>query len=361
MLMNRPFSLYLDVTRLFAAVLVVLTHFVQNGLMLPGASWLPTFGREAVMVFFVLSGYVIAYTTAEKSLTLRQYAVARATRIYSAAIPVVLLCFALVYLVADAAQVPPQLTYQANKPWLYLPLHWLFMGELWQLAESPPWLVQYWSLNYEVWYYVLFGVLFYLRGKRRLLLGALVLLVMGYKLWLLLPVWLAGAALFHYQRALPLSVAAARAGWLASIAALCAYRVLGLDVALRTLGIELWPFPALRLGNADRYLADYLVCLLVCVNFALARQCAFGALLTLATPIRALSAYTFTLYLIHGPVIGMWLLFYPYQPGNVADLLLLGGCIALATWAAGWITEQRKDWCRDSVSALVLLCSRRLN
>ncbi len=357
--MNRHFSLYLDLARFCAALLVVLTHYTQQGLLGSGIA-MPLFGREAVMLFFVLSGFVIAYTTSEKALPLRQYAVARGARIYSVAIPVVLLCFLLVGLVADAVQLPPTLTYEAAKPWLYLPLHFLFMGELWNLSEAPPWLIQYWSLGFEVWYYVLFGVVFYLRGRARLLLAALVLLVMGFKLWLLLPVWLAGVVLYKYQKELPISAAQARLGWLATILALCAYKYAGLDVSLRALGIALWPFPGLHLGNADRYLADYLVCMLIYLNFLFARQCAFGGLQAFSVPIRALAGYTFTLYLIHGPVIGMWTLFYPYRAGNARDLLLLSVCIATATWLAGFITEQRRDWYKNAFNTLLLLCSRRV-
>jgi peptidoglycan/LPS O-acetylase OafA/YrhL len=204
--MDKHFSRYLDLTRFTAALLVVLTHYVQHGLLgHPGQGGVPLFGREAVMVFFVMSGFVIACTTSEKALTLRQYVVARSARIYSVAVPVVLLCFALVYLVSQTTELPANLSYQAHKPYVYLPLHFLFMGELWNLSEAPPWLIQYWSLGYEVWYYALFGVVFYLRGIKRLLLGALVLLVMGFKLWLLLPVWLAGVCLYKYQKDLPLT------------------------------------------------------------------------------------------------------------------------------------------------------------
>ena len=357
--MNKHFSLYLDLARFAAALMVVLTHVVQHGLFASGAG-LPLFGREAVIVFFVLSGFVIAYSTSERALTLKQYVVARSARIYSVTLPVVVLCFLLAALLADSAQLPTALTYQVRKPYLYLPLHFLFMGELWTLSETPPWLIQYWSLSYEVWYYVLFGVVFYLRGARRLLLGALVLLVMGYKLWLLLPVWLAGVWLYKHQKDLPLSVMQARLGWLATIGALWAYKYFGLDVSLRALGIHTWPFPTLALGNADRYLADYVVCMLVVLNFALARQCAFGGLQAASGPIRALAAYTFTLYLIHGPVIGIWTLFYPYRAGNPLDLFLLGAFIALVTWTAGFITEQRRDWYKDAFNALLMLCSRRI-
>ena len=359
-IMDKHFSRYLDLVRFGAAVLVVLTHYAQHGLLGPGAQGVPLFGREAVMVFFVLSGFVIAYTTSEQALTLRQYVVARSARIYSVAIPVVLLCFLLVLVASHYAELPATLTYQARKPYIYLPLHFLFMGELWNLRESPPWLIQYWSLGYEVWYYVLFGVLFYLRGARRWLLGALVLLVMGFKLWLLLPVWLAGAGLYAWRKDLPLTRIQARLGWLATVAALVAYKFAGLDQALRALGIALWPFASLQLGNSDRYLADYVVCTLICLNFTLARQCAFTSLQAFDATIRSLAAYTFTLYLVHGPVIGMWMLFHPQGATGLPGVLLLTACIALATWLLGLITEQRKAWFRDGFNALFLLCSRRI-
>lgn len=355
-MMDSHFSRYLDLTRFSAAVLVVLTHYVQHGLLANA----PHFGREAVIVFFVLSGYVIAHTTSEKALSLKQYVVARSARIYSVALPVLLLCFLLVYLVDPVAALPDTLRYQARKPMLYLPLHLLFMGELWTLSETPPWLIQYWSLGYEVWYYVLFGVLYYLRGAKRVALGALVLLVMGYKLWLLLPVWLAGVALYRYQTPLALTRTQARLGWLASVAALGLYKYAGLDLTLRALGSALWPFDALPLGTAERYLADYLVAVLVCLNFLCARQAAFTSLRWINVPIRSLAGYTLTLYLIHGPVIGMWMLLSPHQRGSATDLLLLSICIGMATWLVGMVTEQRKAWCQQAVQHLMLLCSRRI-
>ena len=357
-LMDKHFSRYLDLMRFGAAVLVVLTHYVQHGLI--GAHSLPLFGREAVMVFFLLSGFVIAYTTSEKKLSLHQYVVARCARIYSVAIPVVLLSFLLVAAASQIVELPATLTYPLRKPYLYLPLHFLFMGELWNLSETPPWLIQYWSLGYEVWYYVLFGIAFYLRGAKRLLLGALTLLIMGFKLWLLLPVWLAGVCLYRYQKDLPLTRNAARLGWLATIAVLLAYKYFGVDLYLRARGSALWPFARLQLGSADRYLADYLVCLLIYVNFTLARQCGFASLQALDKPIRVLASYTFTLYLVHGPVMGLWGLFYRHDASSLLDLFLLSAAIALATWLVGLFTEQRKAWFKDGLDSMFLLCARRI-
>jgi hypothetical protein len=207
---------------------------------------------------------------------------------------------------------------------------------------------------------VLFGVVFYLRGATRLLLGALVLAVMGFKLWLLLPVWLAGACLYKYQKDLPLTVAQARLGWLATFALLLAYKYFGLDLALRALGSHIWPFPGLRLGSADRYLADYVVCAVIYLNFLLARQADLRGLQAYDKPIRALAAYTFTLYLIHGPVMGLWALLYRHDAASVFDIVLLCAAIALATWLVGMVTEQRKGWFKDGFDSLFLLCTRRL-
>lgn len=156
--MDKHFSLYLDLTRFTAAVLVVLSHFAQHGLFGDvNAHPLLLFGREAVIVFFVLSGLVIAWSTSTACHTLAAYAVTRGARIYSVVLPVLVLCFVLAAISGAALDHGP-VSYQLNKPQIYLPLHLLFISELWNLAETPPWLVQYWSLGYEVWYYVLFGI-----------------------------------------------------------------------------------------------------------------------------------------------------------------------------------------------------------
>ena len=342
--LDPPFSVYLDLVRFLAALAVVLMHLRQFGLVeTPGADLLTLLGREAVMAFFVLSGFVIAYTTAQRRPSAREYALARAARIYSVALPVLLLAFAL------ASLVPPHLAgdmhqhYQLAKPWLYIPFHLLFLGDLWILSEVPPWLGPWWSLNFEVWYYVLFGVACYVRRPWRLPVLALVLAVMGIKLWLLLPVWLAGVALYHWQARRTLTRGLARLGWIASLALLVAYEASGIEETLRLAGRASWIGQSFALGNGDRFLADYAFGLIVCLNFACARFAGFHALLRLAPPIRRLASYTLTLYLAHALVLHAWPALYPHDPRSMADLLALGAAIALATVILGMLTEQRKD------------------
>lgn len=341
------FSLYLDAVRFLAAVLVVLTHYVQHDLVsAAGAAALPIWGREAVMVFFVLSGFVIAYSTERSGASAQEYIVARAARIYSVALPLLLASFAAGTLAIHWLDAEVSAFYATARPHFYIPFHLLFMGELWSLSETPPWMPQYWSLGYEVWYYVLFGCAVYLRGWMRYAVTAIVLAIMGPKLWLLLPVWLSGVALYHGLKRWTIPLPAARVGWLLSLLLLVLFHASGSEAAWRPVARALWPFPDMRMGSADRVLSDYVVCLLVVANFACARFAGFGALAAVARPIRSLSAYTFTLYLVHELVIACWRTFHGHDRDSMAHVLVLTLLIAGSTWLAGQLTEHRKQWFR---------------
>ena len=89
--MKPATSMYLDGFRFAAAMIVFLGHVgarhVGGGLF-----WqLTGYGATAVLVFFVLSGFVIAYVSDLKETNGRDYIVARATRLYSVVIPTLLL------------------------------------------------------------------------------------------------------------------------------------------------------------------------------------------------------------------------------------------------------------------------------
>ncbi len=342
--LGQAFSLYLDLTRFLAAVMVVLAHFEHFGAIAPGA-WglLPAMGREAVIVFFVLSGYVIASTTAQRRPSAREYAVARMSRVYSVALPVLLLALACAFVLRGWTDVLPGNAYMLHKLYVYVPIYLLFLGQHWTLVEVPPYMLPYWSLNYEAWYYLLFGLACYLRGARRAVLLALTLAVMGYKLWLLLPVWLAGVWLCRSYRRPWLGRGAARIGFAASLLLFGAWIGLDVEEPLRLAGVAWWPWPALPLGSADRYLADYLLCFIVLLNFACARDAGFTAPLRIGAPIRLLASATFTLYLSHALVIAVWMALYPHDPASSLDLLGLGAAIAATTVVLGAVTERRRN------------------
>jgi peptidoglycan/LPS O-acetylase OafA/YrhL len=267
-------------------------------------------------------------------------------------VPVVLLAFACAALVDRLYGPDLAPGYVLHKAYIYMPLHLLFMGDLWSVSEEPPWLPPYWSLGYEVWYYVLFGVLFYLRGARLAVAAALVLAVMGYKLWLLMPVWAAGVWLYKWLERHTISQSAARIGWLASTLLLVAYNLSDLEHQLRSLAVSLWPYPHLPLGSAERVLADYLVCVLVVANFACARYAGFAMLERFPGHIRKLAFFTFPLYLAHSLVLGIWRAFHPHQAGSGLDLVVVTIIAVAFTWTLGHGAERLRLSALDWIAAM---------
>ena len=61
-----------------------------------------------------------------------------------------------------------------------------------RVGTNGPW----WSLSYEVAYYILFAIFTYLTGARRVLLLVLFVLLIGVKPLLLLPSWLFGVGIY---------------------------------------------------------------------------------------------------------------------------------------------------------------------
>ncbi|MEX0827705.1 MAG: acyltransferase family protein, partial [Haliea sp.] len=190
--------MYLDGVRFLAALWVALAHFQAWGFAPPElAALLPESGRDAVILFFVLSGFVIAHTAGRKDG--RTYVIDRAARIYSVAIPIVLAATLVALWGVGTGVAGYERFYQADNILLYLGVYFSFLGNAWFLHEAPFGIIPYWSLNFEVWYYVLFGALFYLRGLLRILVFGAVFLAVGFKLWLLWPVWLAGVWLYRHE------------------------------------------------------------------------------------------------------------------------------------------------------------------
>ena len=89
-------SLYLDFVRISAALCVFIYHLTGMPSNWPIIEFIRNshLGDYAVAVFFALSGYVIAYVTSEKERDFTQYAINRAARVYSVAIPAIVLTLA---------------------------------------------------------------------------------------------------------------------------------------------------------------------------------------------------------------------------------------------------------------------------
>jgi len=271
------------------------------------AGWLSLFrrgvGHSAVVVFFVLSGFVIAGTI-HRIETARDYLIKRLSRVYSVALPALLLAVAVDTVSMKLALPTSNSVYELHKPWLYIPLHLLFAGDLWSLRLAAFSDTPYWSLNYEVWYYLAFGLAVFLRSWSRVVGVGLVLLVMGPKLWLLFPLWLAGVGVYALQKRAVLPRNAARAVAAGAVLALFVFMALGLDEPISAAGLSaVSSVVGLPLRFSQWFLADYIMGSLTAVLvWALC-----GIDLWPPRTVRFigvnLAKVSFSLYLVHFPLI----------------------------------------------------------
>ncbi|MDH3900631.1 MAG: acyltransferase family protein, partial [Gammaproteobacteria bacterium] len=81
--MDRDLSVSLDLIRVIAAFTVLLAHFSYMGYTGAYTDFFHDYGHAGVVMFFVLSGYVIAFVCEKKHNSLRDYMFARFARLYS--------------------------------------------------------------------------------------------------------------------------------------------------------------------------------------------------------------------------------------------------------------------------------------
>jgi peptidoglycan/LPS O-acetylase OafA/YrhL len=333
-------SLALDALRLLAAAVVVVFH-VSSQWMTGYAALHDALGKAshaAVVVFFVLSGYVIVFSTAANNRGPRQYAVARLSRLYSMLLPALLLTATVE---AVVTRYDAQLTARyvhAHSGLRYL-LTAFFLNESGPLSAAPPLDSPLWSLSYEWWYYVLFGLWFYRALVPRFswwLAGAA--LLAGPKILLMLPVWLFGAAAWWLRK----QHAGLWPAWL---------RMAGL-LLLAGVGVAYLPALPGAVGNrplfmSGQFATDWVIGALV-----------GGALWCLPTgrpaaarpwtkSFRQLADLSFPLYVFHFPLIVLWRLAVGWRVNDWAQMAQVMLGVTLVAGLLGVAFErQRRGWVR---------------
>ena len=172
--------------RFFAAFAVLLSHFSARGLTpVPGAvtDFLDG-GRTAVSLFFVLSGFILAFNYVELSgkAARRRFYVNRIARIY----PVLLLSLALGAVGVAYAVLNPNTGYllswyalQSSNPWT---LAASFVGQITMTTGwlptarlNQPWNGPAWSIACEMFFYAVFpfAIVWARRQSASMLIGAL--------------------------------------------------------------------------------------------------------------------------------------------------------------------------------------------
>ncbi len=345
--MSEGFSLYLDLARLCSAITVVIFHSSFHQM---GGGWFnfpSDYGLAAVIVFFVLSGLVIAYTTPEKHPTALDYFATRLARLWSVILPALAIT---AILDAIGSSISPH-PYEGwgdligwNMPALRLFTAAIFMNEIWFVSISPLSNGAFWSLGYEFWYYAIFGAWVY-SNRYRAARTAMTAAVAGPKILLLFPTWLLGALLWRERARLAIP------RWF-GIALLIASPLI-FYYCHRKIHMRLFIFMSSTLSGygSDHltYAQDFvwlnLVGLCVATNFLGASaipDLLFKALLPFKNMIRLLAGFTFSIYLLHLPLLFFFsAVFDGIIPGvarTAATVLLSLACC----FAIGWFIEPRR-------------------
>lgn len=343
--MAPAFSIYLDLVRFLAACLVVVYHS-NSRLIVDSPLPLAQYGHSAVIIFFVLSGYVIAFAVDTKERSAKLYWASRLSRVLSLAVPVVLLTPILDVIGESLAPVLYEGNTTHGLAWLRMLSSLLFTNEIWSVSIMSFSNIAYWSLNYEVWYYVLFSI--YMFGKPRWRWGwiALVALLLGPKILLLAPIWCVGVLLYHSKtlRRMP-----EWAGWLCVVTSLIALLLFEQsrvsDIVSEQLKDLIGVYWHRELAFSKWFLTDYLLTLIVALNFVGMQRVAMryvGLALLVEKPIRAVAAFTFAIYLLHQPLIYFFAALIDLPTTGYTRYAAVMACVITATVVIGGVTERRR-------------------
>jgi len=349
--LTKNLSVFLDLLRFTAAMAVVVGH--SRGLAL---GWLPMSMNQsmvAVAVFFVLSGFVIRFVTVTKEADWKSYVKARVLRIYPVAI--LAICLALLLLdpigkLRNPAYYASLSSYnQHTSVWDVLSCL-AFTNEIWTRHDVVGTAEPYWSLGFEVCYYVFLGLLLYTPRRVRIWAVVAWMLFVGPKILLYLPLWLLGAAGYEIfcHRWRP-AANQERIGYGCLGAAVLVLYLAHHFLSGGTRGIFHFNDPQTVIWSALYYFCFGISIVLLMAGFDLATNGRKFWPLRVEALIRWLAGGSFTLYLLHLSLMNLFMAFFPSAQDSKLLGIVMVITVVVAAYLCAELAERRK---RELKSAL---------
>jgi peptidoglycan/LPS O-acetylase OafA/YrhL len=330
----------LHLLRFLSAIIVFAHHASYDRFGGEWISWLADHGHEAVVVFFVLSGYVVTFTTDTKEKTLSLYAASRLSRLWSVVLPALLLTLGFDWL--GQKMYPVLYSGLLTDGWRGYLASGVFANEIWSLQLTPGSNLPFWSLSYEFFYYVVFGAYLFFPGSRVWTIACMIFA--GPKIMLLFPAWAMGSLAYRFGRSALTPVQALSLAVFGGLLALA----LGLSKfgnlyvtwrIAQLLGETLFA----HMGHAAAFLSDNLIALGVAMHLLgaahLLQKVEVPALA--ARIIQKIADSTFCIYLLHYPALYFFTALSIFATGK-----LNGAAIGLASLAVGFLLTPPTEWLR---------------
>ncbi|SHN19557.1 acyltransferase family protein [Mucilaginibacter sp. OK098] len=366
--MNKVSSAYLEVIRIVAATYVFIYHFSSEKIgntqafFVPGNRsnfWLSyNAAHFFVIVFFVLSGFLITMSASRPGLTFKTFLIARIGRLYSVIIPSLIFTyfvFAFMVYFKHAAIADIE---GGDHLFIRFLVNLMFMTQSWNLCSTPPFNGPFWSVNYEFFYYLLMGSILLIKRKYKFIVFTLVALLAGLKILILFPAWLAGSLLYYCSRNKLIGAKISGVVFLVTLAL----------IFFNMLFPGHFPFIIVKgdrlLGTnlffSWNYRNDYIFCILVAVNIysffgiseVLSNFLSNRGLGKLFHSIKTVGNCTYTLYLFHVPLLFLFAFLFPYNKANTLHQLCLILSVTIAVYFIATITEWRVSFWRNFVAGL---------
>ena len=212
---NKKIILSIEGIRGFAAIYVMLGHIVQlyqPYVFFPGLEFviktLFGYGHQAVILFFIMSGFSIHYSSSKYNFSDRRqitdYLFKRFRRIYPLFLMALIISFVVLYIT------------QTPSDWVRNSLSFVFLTDISKgcIADPIPTNFPIWSLSYEVIYYLLYPLILWLKDKiglkRVLIISIIISLIAGVfelsglqnhlsNVFQLYWIWVVGAVIAEYK------------------------------------------------------------------------------------------------------------------------------------------------------------------
>jgi peptidoglycan/LPS O-acetylase OafA/YrhL len=333
------FSVVLDVLRLVAALGVFVSHLCRpeySSALVRYQSWVGD-GHEWVVVFLVISGFVVCHSTLTRVTTAGQYVFKRLSRLWSVLIPALVLTAVVEVLLRAWSGIPSDGANSSLMTAVRSGMTALFLNEMWFFSAAPALNKPLWSISYEFWYYAAFAaVVFPQRGWAKLAWSTGVLALAGPKIALLIPCWGAGVVVWWVTRwgRTPHSLGGR---WLVYLIGLMAFGASG------WLFLKGWRLPDDVDGSrlwfsrwfvSDWVIAGLLAALLIAVHVATSQKPS-GGTQGVARGLRLAADQTFAIYAFHFPLLAAASALLGAYSAQALPALLGGGVVLLLTLVGG--------------------------